>query len=446
MKNPSLSSVALFASAVLISSLPVSFLHAEDAAPAPAAPTADPKWWEQMLAREAAPVAVHEVVGVESAFKASSAATVAEAPKVVSPGIQSVLLSIGSERPMACQVFTTTSVNLADSATELSNEIFGNIVKSAGKGLQRNVYRLDVGTFGAVPYALMEWVFTTGAAQDKDSDHLKVAVATRDQRSVICSHMEIGYSQSFQRAFQSLATTLTVKGEVATPAYTRITTLAANGQRFAISREEYFPPANGRVVHSHQVSTLLGIDAHVVRSSEEGTLEVTTPDGRMLNATSVNAANGQETSNLTLKQVSEPNKKGWLVEGKYQGAPHSAWYDDQPVSSALGRSLAIRSLIATHKPGTVKEYTLWRGTKAPRAFSHLKLEAKTFTPEGMAAVEEVPAPKAEPGTQPQPAPANGPTLVQFSRTGVEKMKPTAQMGEVKVDVTEEYVHGAIPGQ
>jgi hypothetical protein len=301
------------------------------------APSQD--WFEELLAREAAPMPETPIESADAYFRAQVPASLAD-PVVAEEDAYRASFAAGSQAPVDCWIYRN-ELDLASSLSELSRLTFEGIEEQFGQVDVKRIGRVDTGAFGGSPYLAVEWLYRVkqdGAARAGQVKHL---VASKDGRSVYCQHNEAGYGETFRRVVRGLVTSLEFGDvEAPVPYYSEIATLAIRGMRVGIQHMTLTRDEDGDTRITQSTSMLLPVDDETLSSSDAFDVQFSRSDGALINQVHVEAENGELVTQLNLDPMADGH---WNVNGTFREKPLDAKIRaGQPLPSSLGEALALR--------------------------------------------------------------------------------------------------------
>lgn len=326
-------------------------------ATATAAATEEPPWLREARAREAAPMAANTIESKDGRFSARVPAR-SRGKIIEQQGSYSIELDVGDrDAAVYCEVYPE-GVDLAETLRLTSETSFKLLSEQQGRIGARELERSDAGWNGAAAYLQAEWIYLVEAGTDKRLGALKQIVFDLDGGSLYCSHNNLGYRQTFERAAHELARTLSWSEAPPAPRYRDVLVMKLGDRTAGVARLVVARDADGddRVVTS--LSMLLPVAAGEVRSHDEVQVEFVAADGELINAVQVASQNGVLDAELRL----DPHQDGgWLVSGTYKGKPIEAKIDGttQPSSTLRQYALVGGLLQSPDAAGRSVEFLLW---------------------------------------------------------------------------------------
>ena len=191
---------------------------------------------------------------------------------------------------------------------------------------------------------------------------------------LLCWHNELGYRETFERAFDSVVSS--AKGvEVETPYYQSLYLQSLDDKPIGFVQMSFIEDADGDTRSTVVNASLLAVDNKTLSTTDSATVGYSTPTGSLINALASSANNGETTFNLKLDPV---EGEQWRVSGEYQGkALDVPLQSGGDIISELGQVLAIAALQQTADQNEVVLNT-WLPDVDPTKFipAEIVLDAK----------------------------------------------------------------------
>jgi len=324
----------------------------------PPAGDADQAQLEQLLAREADPLAE---IALESPSGLFAARVAARAPGVFSPSegdVEHVVLDIGAPSPMACDFFDQEQ-DLAGSLLGLSELVFDALASQVGPLELRNIYGVDAGSIQGHSFLALDWLYQV----DGSVGLLKQRMATASERSVYCYHDQVGYDATFARAFAGLVASLRyARPSDPVPYYTEVSVTTIGGHRVGVSRVEMTHDAEGDTQIVQVSAMLMPRSAEHVLCIDSADVEWSRPDGSLINRVHTQAEGRELVNSLELVAIGD----AWRVSGIYKLKDMDAEFTaESPLVSYLGEYLALRREVESHGGEAQVAFLKWLPTVDP---------------------------------------------------------------------------------
>jgi hypothetical protein len=170
------------------------------------AAAAEPKWLQDMRAREAEPAGPREIRSPDGWFSVNVPARLVG--KVdQSDGSYSMALEMAPGIVANCEVIRD-GFDLASLLSQTATSTFDKLAELQGKISNRAVESTDAGHVDGSPYIALDWLYGVETKEGLKVGSLKQAGAVKGAHGVYCYQNDVGYSKSFaalSRAFvQSL--------------------------------------------------------------------------------------------------------------------------------------------------------------------------------------------------------------------------------------------------
>lgn len=320
----------------------------------------EPKWLQDLRAREGTPTAPQVVRSDDGWFSTKVPAKLAS--KVVPyDGSYSVGFELAPDIVANCEVIKD-GFDLASLVSQTADSTFEELAKEQGKIVAKAVERTDAGHIDGDAYVALDWVYTAETKEGVKVGSLKQVGAIHGEHGVYCFQNDVGYSRSFEALVNAFVGSLEIK-EPAVPAavYEDISVVRLAGlkvgvvtSRIARDSEEGFKAV--------QVSAmLLPVTPDTLRTQDTYTVQFVGNDGAMINAAQIVATNGEIESNLELKPREEG---GWEVSGKHKGKDISGTLEASPMPASLLQQAQNRKALLARPDPVGAESTEWQWLSA----------------------------------------------------------------------------------
>jgi hypothetical protein len=275
-----------------------------------------------------------------------------------------VTSDITSESPLECWV-VTASIDPAAMLRNLAAVSIDETSKSHGELKQTFTFYVDAGAIEDYPYLAYESLYMMGAAPNARIGLIKVRIASKDGLHFICAHNEVGYRNTFARAFESFVANASFETED-TRTYRRdLLRLSVGTQATGYMQYSFGIDEDGDTVAIIQSASLNPIDQSTVTAEDTFDIGYWTPDGALISRRAVKASNGELSMNLDIVNNGDET---YAISGLFQGK-NIEYVIESSASpmSPLDQSLEIQRLIADpDRDSTVA--LVWEPTIDPTAF------------------------------------------------------------------------------
>jgi hypothetical protein len=323
---------------------------------------------EQLLARELAAGATREVVDPRETFHARVEALAVEfdAPPDDEAKPIGADLQIGTDSPIRCH-FYPDDKDLAGSL-ELNSAANFEAMEAIAPIPIRRILGVDAGAIGSVPFMAMQWLFRFG----DEPLQLKLAIATKQGRAILCKHVELGYAGSFARIFQGLVESFeVVEDSRPLPYFTEIATIRSQQMRVGVNWTTMLRDDQGDTRVEMNSAMLLPTGPDTLSSTDSLTIHWSKPDGSLINAYAFGGSAGEQTMDLKLA----PDGEVWRVQGTFQGKPIEREIARRgTITSSRGEYLALREQLAPRGPTETVVLQQWIPDADPTRFLEVRLE------------------------------------------------------------------------
>jgi len=271
---------------------------------------------------------------------------------------------IGSNTPVECYVMTN-DIDLASFTTTMAQlNIDATVEANPGDLATLNLFTLDAGNLGGIPYFAVEWIYTVGEAPSAMVGFSKVLTATNGAITQACSHNTIGYRESFKQVFETFVQSLQQPAPETEPYYEELGLQTLDNQPVGFTFSSYTLDADGDTRIETVTASLFPVGPDALASSDSTDVTWSTPDGLTINSLSASAENGELTTNLQLVR----NDIGdWVVAGTFQGKELEEIIDGniEPLTG-VGEMQLARDLMAGDD--TSIAYPVWTTDADPTRF------------------------------------------------------------------------------
>ena len=256
---------------------------------------------------------------------------------------------------LECYVFTGDNdlATLIGNLTELNIEATAEA--NGGTADNRNVFALDAGHLGGAPYLAIEWLYTIGEAPNAAVALSKMRVASNGTMTQACSHNEVGYRETFEQIFAEFVLSAKEPKPAVEPYYAEVLLQMLDGQAIGYSKAKYTLDQDGDTKVETTSASLMPTGPDTIAGSDSAGVTWSTPEGKVISASSTSAENGEQVTSLQLMRNEESN---WQVSGTFQGKELNETIDGsiEPVSE-VGEMQIARQLFAGDD--TSVTYPVW---------------------------------------------------------------------------------------
>ncbi len=338
----------------------------------------DPNWFNEMLAREAAPLAERLLASDDGAFETRVAAEISSQPKPSGRGYY-VQLDVGTDVPMECWIYPKGS-DVAASHRAFSERVFKSIEKQGAIDL-KEIQRIDAGVFGGHPYLALDWLYRVKTRRGTLAGQVKLLAAFKSDASVHCLQNEAGYAKTFERVFRGLVDRLEVEAAAGEPYYREVTAVTMGGRKIGAGQLAFTRDSQGGTRIAERTFLLVPTGQATLMATDSYEVQWSTPGGRLTREISGSGVNGQLERRLVLDQAGDG---GWTVSGKFKSKDLKTTLEPKVLPSALGEMLLLRQFVAGAGAGDRKDYWDWSASADPSAYTVVKVQVRERTAAGVA--------------------------------------------------------------
>jgi hypothetical protein len=331
---------AVFASIALCC---VSAAHAED-----------PQWLKEARAREGKIGSLRDLKSDDNWLKARVPVKVKDLVKQEKAYV--ISFDVGGETPAYCEVIPE-GFDMADMLRQTVDITMKEVEPIQGKVEAREIEFTDAGSFGEAPYLAARWLYRVNDGKETRLGALKQLVFEKYGHGVYCSHIDIGYVKTFDAMTRAMAESFEAPPATATPYFREISVASMAGSKIGVAVTTLEKDADGDSKARQMTAIVLRSTNGDINTQDSIHLEWVHPDGSMINALDVVAANGEVYTNVALKR----EDTHWLVDGEMQGKKVSARLaaDAQP-RSWVEQSRDLRKVLEGDKAiGAVHSMPMW---------------------------------------------------------------------------------------
>jgi hypothetical protein len=264
---------------------------------------------------------------------------------------------IGAAAPMECTFFPE-ELDLATSLQANSAETFDLLVEHFGTVEGRRISAVDAGSFGASPFLAIDWMYVTTIEEEEAAGEIKHVVASVDGRSIYCIHNELGYKETFRRAFRSLVENIEYDAVTELPPqYSEILVYSVQDRRVGIEQVTLAYDDEGDARTVVYDALLFAASESELIAQDSTDVQFTTANGAMMNQIHALYRNGEAESSLTLLPGADPGV--WHVEGSFKSKPIDALFYEENLSSWLGNAVILQEALEGRGAEAIVEVVQW---------------------------------------------------------------------------------------
>ncbi|MFE8603846.1 hypothetical protein [Archangium violaceum] len=260
--------------------------------PVPAAGKIDLK---ALSARELAPLPKQKVSAPDGSFTGEVEA--AGAP-TLQPGEALFVLSVplGTGSPLTCFVYS--------GPVDAGGSIY-RLVEMAGQRTElTRVRTTDIRLIGESPAVYAEAEYLVNVPRGKAAGLAKMMVYPHDRLPLVCTHDELGYSESFKRVTSGLAASLQSPGEtLPAPRYFELNVIRVQGHPVGFEKRVMRDAAGGGRLTEVESSLFFPRSLKELSVQDTVSSELSDKDGRLVARDYARASNGALDIQMALKQV-----------------------------------------------------------------------------------------------------------------------------------------------
>ncbi len=292
-----------------------------------------------------------------------------DAPQAIDDGWY-LSTDIDAGSPLECYVVLGARdlATVTHTMAKISSEA---VAAQHGEISQRYFHFVDGGEVTGMPYLALEWIYTIKNADEQLLvGFTKVRAATKGQRTFVCTHNNLGYRDTFAKAFDGFVANASIPDATRAPYYEEIVKVDMNGIGSGIVYVAYFPPDSTNNENLTEIriseSALMPVDASTVMTSDSTSVTLEDPAGVVDSAVEIAVENGEITRDLDLWRDEEKDFN-WAVSGTLQGKEIAAEIDgDLKPAGALRQLEMAREVFA--EGGNSVDALVWIPSADPTRF------------------------------------------------------------------------------
>ena len=305
----------------------------------------EPQWLKDARARESKSLKPAEIRSQDGWFKARTPGKPVNKIEKVE-GSYSVELDIGGDAGVHCEVFPD-GVDLANTLRVTLENTFKDIESSQGKIEARALEGRSAGSYGAVPYLTLTWLYRVSTPEGPRVGSFKQFIMEKGKAGVYCAHNDLGFSRTFTTISQAFAESLETQEPSAVPHFVEISTARISGATIGVAVSTLERDSEGDTKARQMTAMLIATNDGAVQSEDSTQIHWVRPDGSLINAVSTDASNGELSNSLTLKE----DDGTWIVEGEVQGkAVKTTLPKDARPGNWVAQAHQLRALMAEPNP------------------------------------------------------------------------------------------------
>lgn len=306
---------------------------------------AEPQWLTEARGREGKLKEVREIHSADGWFSAKL--PVAVPGKIEKKeGSYSIEFSVGSEITASCEIYPEPRDPAAFLRALAKKTFAGVIEKSQGKVEQSAIEVVDAGQFGTTPFLALRWLYHINDGKESRVGAMKQYVANKQEHSIYCAHIDLGYVHTFESVVSALIASLEFhdRTPVHKPFYRELSVAKMKGLTVGYTVLTLERDADGDVKAAGSSAVLIPVTPNTVGSLDTFLLEWTQADGTMINAAHIVSVNDVLEADLKLN----PEKGRWHVEGEFKSKKineiiQSPGLPGSWLSQALQRRVLLRA-------------------------------------------------------------------------------------------------------
>lgn len=314
----------------------------------------DPQWLKDARAREGKTGELREFKSEDNWLKGSLPVKVNEVVKQEKAYV--ISFDVGGGTPAYCEVIPD-GFDMGDMLRQTLDITLKEVEPIQGKVEAHQIEFTDAGAIGEVAYIKTRWLYRVNDGKEPRLGALKQMVFEKNGHGVYCSHVDIGYVNTFDAATRAMAETFEAPASAPPPYFREISVASMSGSKIGIAVTTLERDAEGDTKARQVTAMVLPSSTGDINTQDAVHLEWVRADGSMINALDVVASNGEVYTNVALKL----EDKTWVVDGEMQGKKVTAKLppDSQP-RSWVEQSLDLRKVLAGNKAvGAVHSMPMW---------------------------------------------------------------------------------------
>lgn len=298
-----------------------------------------------LAARELPPLTLQQVSAPDGSFTAEVEAA-AEPTFQEQEGVLVLSVPLGTRSPLTCFVYAEP----LDAGGALYR-----LMRMAGQHTELQLVRTtDVRLIGDSPAVYAEAWYSVDTPKGRAAGQAKMMVHTDDRVPLVCTHDELGYSETFARMTRGLAASIKSAAEPPRPArYASFDVLRVQGRPVGFERRVMHEASGGSRLTEVETSLFFPRSARELTVQDTVSTELADKDGRLVARDYARATNGELDIQMSLEQV---QGREYRYEGKHGGKDVSGTFTaPEELLSEPGAARVVREQLL---PGKKKELTI----------------------------------------------------------------------------------------
>ncbi len=338
-------------------------------APAPASPSAQKVDLEALAAREVPPLSKQQVSAPDGSFTGEVEASAAPSFQQ-QQGLLILSVPVGTRSPVTCFVYSEP--------LDAGGAIY-RMLEMAGQHTDIQLARTtDVRLVADTPTVYAEARYLVDTPRGKAAGLAKLMVHTHEQVPLVCSHDELGYSESFKRITSGLASSLKSAGETKpAPRYSEFHVIRVQGHPVGFEKRTVRDAAGGSKLTEVEMSLFFPRSPREMMVQDTVSTELSDKEGRLVARDYARATNGELDIQMSLEQV---KGREYRYEGKHSGKDLNGTFTaSQELVTDPGTARLLREQLV---PGKKKELTLQAYSPSANPVAPLLQVWRKESPEG----------------------------------------------------------------
>jgi len=346
----------------------------------------EPAWLAEARMREAEEMKLISLQSDDRKFHATVAAKLRTTKIEAVEGSYTLTFDIGGPSALDCELYLD-DIDAATHLRAVPPHIFSYIEQSQGK-IERTVLEsIDAGVLGEWPFLAASWFYRVNDGNQIRLAALQQVVAERNDVSISCQFLAIGYSKTIRRVMTSLLDGLELAEPRPQPYYTETGVVEVDGKPVGLAKTEMMRDSDGDTRINSELAMLAVLPDGNLNSQDVMNIQWVGPDADLINAVHVQIGNGAVNSELYLKMQDGV----WKVSGTAKGEDIAAEISgDQKPETILGQAHALRQLLSGKDAvGGQRESLRWSPSENPLIFLKKTTTVSEELGDGQFAVREV---------------------------------------------------------
>lgn len=334
------------------------------------AAAAEPKWLQDMRAREAAPASPREIRSPDGWFSVNVPAKLVGKVEQ-DDGSYSMALELAPDIIANCEVIKD-GFDLASLLSQTATSTFDKLTELQGKISNRAVERTDAGHVDGSPYIALDWLYGVETKEGLKVGSLKQAAAVKGAHGVYCYQNDVGYSKSFEALTRAVVQSLQVKEAVVPAVYEDVSVLRIGTSKIGVVSARVTRDGDDAYRVTMVSALLIPVTADTLRAQDSFSVQFALLDGGMINAKQVVANNGQLESSLDLLPLDDG---GWQIKGQHMGKEIEGKLDASRQPTTFVQQALVRKALLGRPDAVGAESLEWQWVTAdPLRFTESRLK------------------------------------------------------------------------